>query len=52
MAGSECADQARGAGLNQRVALAGGLPPAAAVMVGEYSVPVDPMDDLQCDSCQ
>ena len=20
--------------------------------VGEYEVPVDPMDDLQCDSCQ
>jgi len=20
--------------------------------VGEYSVPVDPMDDLQCESCQ
>jgi len=20
--------------------------------VGGYSVPVDPMDDLQCDSCQ
>jgi len=20
--------------------------------VGEYDVPVDPMDDLQCDSCQ
>ncbi len=20
--------------------------------VGEYQVPVDPMDDLQCDSCQ
>jgi hypothetical protein len=24
----------------------------AAVNVGEYSVPVDPMDDLQCESCQ
>jgi len=20
--------------------------------VGEYAVPVDPMDDLQCESCQ
>lgn len=20
--------------------------------IGEYSVPVDPMDDLQCESCQ
>ena len=23
-----------------------------SVAVGEYEVPVDPMDDLQCDSCQ
>jgi hypothetical protein len=23
-----------------------------AVTVGDYSVPVDPMDDLQCESCQ
>ncbi len=24
----------------------------AEVVVGGYSVPVDPMDDLQCESCQ
>jgi len=23
-----------------------------SVVVGEYEVPVDPMDDLQCESCQ
>ena len=23
-----------------------------SVVVGEYEVPVDPMDELQCDSCQ
>jgi hypothetical protein len=27
-------------------------PPAAASAALEYVVPVDPMDDLQCDSCQ
>ncbi len=27
--------------------------PATSVdSVGEYAVPVDPMDDLQCESCQ
>jgi hypothetical protein len=24
----------------------------ATETVGEYEVPVDPMDDMQCDSCQ
>ncbi|TFC44900.1 ribonucleotide-diphosphate reductase subunit beta [Cryobacterium sp. TmT2-59] len=23
-----------------------------SVALGEYKVPVDPMDELQCDSCQ
>ena len=23
-----------------------------SVVVGKYEVPVDPMDELQCDSCQ
>ena len=23
-----------------------------SVVVGEYEVPVDPIDDLQCESCQ
>ena len=27
-------------------------PAASAEAVGGYSVPVDPMDDLQCESCQ
>ena len=26
--------------------------PESVVVVGEYEVPVDPMDDLQCESCQ
>ncbi len=25
---------------------------ASVDAVGEYAVPVDPMDDLQCESCQ
>ena len=28
------------------------LPPAEADPEATYSVPVDPMDELQCDSCQ
>ncbi|GAB3615438.1 hypothetical protein GCM10027415_37780 [Humibacter ginsengisoli] len=26
--------------------------PEAIELVGEYAVPVDPMEDLECDSCQ
>lgn len=26
--------------------------PSATNMIGEYACPVDPMDALQCDSCQ
>jgi hypothetical protein len=26
--------------------------PVATISTDEYHVPVDPMDDLQCDSCQ
>jgi len=26
--------------------------PTSTEQVGEYQIPVDPMDDLQCDSCQ
>lgn len=25
---------------------------AASVTIGTYEIPVDPMDDLQCESCQ
>jgi len=49
MAGSECADQDRGARVN------GPSPASAAagaIVVDGYLVPVDPMDDLQCESCQ
>ena len=49
MAGSERADQDRGV----RVAEA---PPAAPGVIQDfvdgYVVPVDPMDDLQCEGCQ
>lgn len=27
-------------------------PERASNMVGEYNVPVDPMDQFQCESCQ
>jgi hypothetical protein len=26
--------------------------PTTTTQVGEYEVPVDPMDELECDSCQ
>jgi len=29
-----------------------GMPMNDYDSVGEYAVPVDPMDDLQCESCQ
>ena len=50
MAGSECAEPDRSARMNEALAVAAA--DVDAVEVGEYRVPVDPMDDLQCDSCQ
>lgn len=49
MAGSERSDEDRSA------RVAGPMTPAAGVIqdfVDGYLVPVDPMDDLQCESCQ
>jgi hypothetical protein len=49
MAGSKRADQDRSIRVNKAAPIA----PAAIVdRVGGYLVPVDPMEDLQCESCQ
>lgn len=49
MAGSERADKDRGIRVSQATQSA----PAGIVdRVGAYLVPVDPMDDLQCETCQ
>lgn len=37
---------------NQRMEQIVSRPGASTERVGEYEVPVDPMDELQCDSCQ
>jgi hypothetical protein len=39
-------------GVNERFRLREVLMDNDSDFVGGYAVPVDPMDDLQCDSCQ
>lgn len=49
MAGIECAD---GDGSSGVTTANGGARSAAGIAIDGYLVPVDPMDDLQCESCQ
>lgn len=49
MARSKCPDEDRSTGISEPVRAA---PGAIQDFVDGYLVPVDPMDDLQCESCQ
>lgn len=49
MAGIECAD---GDGSSGVTTPNSGVRSATAVAIDGHLVPVDPMDDLQCESCQ
>lgn len=49
MAGGERSDADRGASVGEPIAAPPGV---IADFVDGYLVPVDPMDDLHCESCQ
>lgn len=49
MAGGERPDEDRSTGLSEPVSAAPGV---IQDFVDGYLVPVDPMDELRCDSCQ